>query len=169
MLIQGRVWKFGDDINTDLIMPQVTFSLPLEEQIRYVFRANRPGWIEQVREGDILVAGRNFGTGSSRPGAQLLYKLGIRCLVADSINGLFFRNCINFALPPVECPGVSQLFAEGEEAEVNLETGEVRNLRTGQTLQGGKLPPFLLEIIRAGGIMAMLEAQGYLEKVGIPE
>ncbi|RMF89043.1 MAG: 3-isopropylmalate dehydratase, partial [Nitrospinota bacterium] len=62
MLIRGRVWKFGDDINTDLIMPQVAFALPLEEQIRYVFRANRPGWVEQVREGDIIVAGRNFGT-----------------------------------------------------------------------------------------------------------
>jgi 3-isopropylmalate/(R)-2-methylmalate dehydratase small subunit len=164
MLIRGRVWKFGDDINTDLIMPQVVFPLPLEEQVRYVFQANRPGWIDQVRTGDIIVAGRNFGTGSSRPGAQLLRKLGIRCLVADSINGLFFRNCVNFALPPIECPGVSQLFREGEEAEVNLESGTVKNTHSGHTLQGVQLPPFLLEIIHSGGITAMLETQGYLEK-----
>ncbi|RMF92543.1 MAG: 3-isopropylmalate dehydratase, partial [Nitrospinota bacterium] len=159
---------FGDDINTDLIMPQVAFALPLEEQIRYVFRANRPGWVEQVREGDIIVAGRNFGTGSSRPGAQLLRAVGIRCLVADSINGLFFRNCINFALPPLQCPGVSRIFEEGDEAAVNLLTGEVKNIRSGEVRQGEKLPEFLLNILQAGGIIPMLEGQGYLEPAEAP-
>jgi 3-isopropylmalate/(R)-2-methylmalate dehydratase small subunit len=163
MPIAGKVWTFGDDINTDLIMPQVAFLLPLEEQIKHVFRANRPGWIEHVKEGDFIVAGRNFGTGSSRPGAQLLRKLGVTCLIADSINGLFFRNCVNFGLYPIQCAGVSKAFAEGDRAEVAPGIGEVKNLRTGQVLQGEKLPDFLLNIIRAGGLMPMLKQQGYME------
>jgi len=163
MPITGKVWMFGDDINTDLIMPQVAFLLPLEEQIKHVFKANRAGWIDVVAEGDFIVAGRNFGTGSSRPGAQLLRRLGVTCLIAESINGLFFRNCVNFGLHPIQCPGVSQAFVEGDQAEVDPETGRVRNLRTGQVLQGEKLPDFLLNIIRAGGIIPMLKQQGYME------
>ena len=163
MPIVGKVWTFGDDINTDLIMPQVVFLLPLEEQVKHVFRANRPGWIDQVKEGDFIVAGRNFGTGSSRPGAQLLRHLGVTSLIAESINGLFFRNCVNFGLYPIQCGGVSKAFVEGDQAEVVPETGHVRNLRTGQALQGEKLPDFLLNIIRAGGIMPMLRQQGYME------
>lgn len=163
MAIVGKVWKFGDDINTDLIMPQVTFLLSLEEQVKHVFRANRPGWIEQVHEGDFIVAGRNFGTGSSRPGAQLLRHLGVTCLIAESINGLFFRNSINFGLYPIQCPGVSAAFREGDQAEVDPETGAVKNVRSGQVFYGEKLPEFLLNIIRSGGLMPMLKQQGYME------
>jgi 3-isopropylmalate/(R)-2-methylmalate dehydratase small subunit len=162
MIYRGRVWKFGDDVNTDLIMPQVAFPLPLEEQVQYVFRANRPGWVEQVREGDLIVGGRNFGTGSSRPGARLLRHLGITCLVAESINGLFYRNCVNFALAPLQCPGVAAAFEEGDTAEVDLVTGTVTNTRTGTVLQGEPLPELLRDIITAGGMLARLEQQGYI-------
>ena len=100
LVAEGRVWLFADDnINTDLMMPQSVFAKSLEEQMRNVFATYRPGWVEQVRAGDILVGGRNFGTGSSRPGSLLLKRLGIAALVAESINGLFYRNCINYALP----------------------------------------------------------------------
>src|SRR5271169_6613279 len=100
----GRVWIFTDDnINTDLMMPQSVFGKSLEEQMRNVFATYRPGWAGEVRPGDILVGGRNFGTGSSRPGALLLKRLGIAALVASSINGLFYRNCVNYALPAMEC------------------------------------------------------------------
>ncbi|GIX46359.1 MAG: 3-isopropylmalate dehydratase small subunit [Candidatus Tectimicrobiota bacterium] len=163
MRYRGRVWTFGDNINTDLMMPQVAFRLPLEEQVKYVFRANRPGWVEQVREGDILVAGRNFGTGSSRPAARLLRHLGITCVVAESLNGLFFRNCVNFALAPVQCPGVRSAFTEGDTAEVDLVAGTVTNLRTGACLQGEPLPELLRQIIAAGGLIPLLQQQGYLE------
>lgn len=166
MIYRGRVWKFGDDINTDLIMPQVAFPLPLDEQVQYVFRVNRPGWTAEVQEGDMIVGGRNFGTGSSRPGARLLRRLGITCLLAESINGLFYRNCVNFALAPIQCPDISAAFEEGDTAAVDLVAGSVTNTRTGARLQGEPLPDLLRDIIAAGGMLARLEQQGYISAEG---
>jgi 3-isopropylmalate/(R)-2-methylmalate dehydratase small subunit len=161
-IIRGRVWKFGDDINTDLMYPGIVLRKP-EEAHRYVFYANRPGWVDQVWPGDIIVAGRNFGTGSSRPAPLSLRRLGIGAVVADSINGLFFRNCVNFGLPAVEAPGASALFEEGEIAELDLGEGLVTNLRTGGQVRGRRLPERLLEILEAGGIIPVLIREGYLE------
>jgi len=92
MKFRARVWKFGDNINTDLILPIQAFYLTPQEQTRFVFHANRPGWVDQVQPGDIIVGGKNFGMGSSRPAARSLKNLGLGCLIAHSINGLFFRN-----------------------------------------------------------------------------
>src|SRR5260370_10368517 len=97
---EGRVWLFADDnINTDLMMPQTVFAKSIEEQLRHVFATYRPGWVEQVRPVDILVGGRNFGTGSSRPGSMLLKRLGIPEVVAQAITWLFYPNCTNYTLP----------------------------------------------------------------------
>src|SRR6266852_4061234 len=126
---EGRVWLFADDnINTDLMMPQSVFAKSLDEQMRNVFATYRPGWVDQVRPGDILVGGRNFGTGSSRPGSLLLKRLGIAALVAESINGLFYRNCVNYALPAMECPGIRDFVHEGETARVDVAAGIAENL-----------------------------------------
>jgi 3-isopropylmalate/(R)-2-methylmalate dehydratase small subunit len=160
MKFTSRVWKFGDNINTDLILPNVAFYLTPQEQLKYVFRANRPGWVELVREGDILIGGRNFGMGSSRPAARNLKNLGIACLVADSINGLFYRNCVNFAFPAMECPGIEALLEEGQAAEVDFDSGAIRNQATGATALGKTIPPELLKIVAAGGIFALLEKEG---------
>ena len=103
-LLRGRVWKFGDDINTDLMYPGFLHSLPEEERHLHCMSANRPGWAVQVQEGDILIAGKDFGTGSARPAAQSLFRLGIRCILAEAINGLFLRNAINFGLPVMPTP-----------------------------------------------------------------
>jgi len=162
MIFTGRVWKFGNDINTDLMMPGEVFSFPVEQQARQVFRANRPGWVDQVREGDILIGGRNFGTGSSRPAARLLRHLGITCVVAESINGLFFRNCVNFALAPMTCAGITAAFKEGEEAAVDFIQGVVTHVASGRVLQGEALPDFLQEIIATGGTVERLRSQGFL-------
>ena len=163
LIAEGRVWLFADDnINTDLMMPQSVFAKSLEEQMRNVFATYRPGWSEQVRPGDILVGGRNFGTGSSRPGSMLLKRLGITALVAESINGLFYRNCINYALPAMECPGIRDLLSEGETARVDIAEGIVQNLARGTRLAGARMPEFLLAIVHAGGIMERLRSEGYL-------
>lgn len=162
MRLRGRTWKFGDDINTDLIQPMAAILRPLEEQPRWAFRASRPGWAHQVKPGDILIAGRNFGTGSGRPAARVLKDLGIACLLAESINGLFFRNCVNYALPVLEVPEVAGAFAEGDEAEVDFEAATVRNLGTGAALSGRPWPPALLQILQAGGVLALLEQEGLL-------
>ena len=162
MKFRARVWKFPDNINTDLILPSASFYLTPEEQTRFVFQANRPGWVDEVTAGDIILGGRNFGMGSSRPGARSLRNLGLGCLVAESINGLFFRNCINFAFPAMECPGVCEAFDEGDVAEVDFTSGTVRNATRNAALQAKVLPGKLLGLLEAGGIYPLLERQGII-------
>lgn len=160
---EGKAWLFDEaNINTDLIMPAEAFRKPVEEQVKMVFSTYRAGWSEAVSQGDVLVGGKNFGTGSSRPGAQLFALLGIGALVAESINGLFFRNCVNYALPALECPGVSDMIAEGDRVRVDVASGQIRNLSTGQSCHGEPMPEFLQAIIRAGGALEMLRQEGYI-------
>jgi 3-isopropylmalate/(R)-2-methylmalate dehydratase small subunit len=160
--MRGRVWCFGHDVNTDLIQPIHALLKPVDEQPRYVFSANRPGWVDEVAPGDIIVAGRNFGTGSSRPAARVLVDLGLGGLIAESINGLFFRNCVNYALPAIECPGALEAFEEGDEAEIDLEAGRVRNLTQDTTVEARAWAPELLQIQRAGGLIDQLRSEGLL-------
>ena len=162
MKFKARVWKFGDNINTDLILPVTAFYLTPEEQARYVFKANRPGWVDEVKAGDILIGGRNFGMGSSRPAARSLKNLGLGCLVARSINGLFFRNCVNFAFPAIECHDAFDAFNEGDVAEVDFDAAAVRNATSGKMLQAVALPAKLLDLLKAGGIYPLLEKEGLI-------
>lgn len=155
--IRGRVWKFGEDINTDLMIPSFALTLPPEEQVKHCFEANRPGWVDEVRQGDVIVAGNNFGTGSSRPGAQVFKRLGVSCLLAESINGLFLRNCVNFGMAALPCPGIAQAFEEGEEAEIDFHSGRITNLSRGTGVVALPLPEQLIATIEAGGILAVLE------------
>jgi 3-isopropylmalate/(R)-2-methylmalate dehydratase small subunit len=113
-----------------------------------------------VRPGDIIVAGPNFGTGSARPAPALFRRLGIAAIVADSFSDLFFRNCINYAMPAMPCPGVSEAVADGDEVEVDLAAGTFR--RRDVVLHGTPVPPMLLEIIEHGGLMSRLRIQGYI-------
>lgn len=165
MIFRGRVWVAGDNINTDLILPIQAYYMTIEEQPKWVFSANRPGWSDEVRKGDILIGGKNFGMGSSRPAARSLRNLGIACLVAESINGLFYRNAVNFAFPALEAPGVSQLFEEGETAEVSFEDFQVANPGNGKSLRTAPMPEPLLDILRAGGIYPLLEREGKIAPV----
>ena len=160
--VRGRVWCFGDDISTDLLQPVHALLRPVAEQPRYVFEANRPGWVDEVERGDLIVAGRNFGTGSGRPAARVLADLGIAGVVCDSINGLFFRNCVNFAFPAMRCAGVSAAFAEGDIAVFDLATGAVRNETSGTELVGRRWEPELLEIYRHGGLLQRLRSEGLI-------
>ena len=162
MKFSARVWKFPDNINTDLILPMACYYLAPQEQTRYVFQANRPGWVDQVRPGDILIGGRNFGMGSSRPAARSLKNLGIGCLVAHSLNGLFYRNCVNFAFPGLECPGVQDAFEEGDVAEVDFDAATVKNVTRNKLLDARAMPPQLLELVKAGGIYPLLEKEGLI-------
>lgn len=162
MKFKARVWTFGDNINTDLILPIQAFYLPAEQQPRYVFQANRPGWVDQVKPGDILIGGKNFGMGSSRPAARSLRNLGLGCLVAHSINGLFFRNAVNFAFPALECPGIQDAFEEGDVAEVDFESATVANVTRGKMITARSMPPKLLALVKAGGIYPLLEKEGLI-------
>jgi 3-isopropylmalate/(R)-2-methylmalate dehydratase small subunit len=159
---KGRVWKFGDDINTDLIIPGFAIFIRPDEQPRHCFSANRPGWVDEMRPGDVLVAGRNFGVGSARPIGEVFVRLGISGILAESFNGLGLRNCINVGLPVLPCKGIVNAFEEGDVAEVDWTTGAVRNVTKGATLQGQPVPKVLQNIVAAGGVEAVLRKEGYL-------
>lgn len=167
-MIEGRVWIFGDDINTDLMMPGPALYLPKEQRVRFIFQANRPGWIDLVQAGDIIIGGRNFGVGSSRPAALSLKDAGIACLVAESINGLFFRNAVSFGLPALECPGVTVGFSEGDTAKVDLVNATVLNCASGATLNGVRVPKELADLMLEGGILPRLEKQRLIRPLTEP-
>jgi 3-isopropylmalate/(R)-2-methylmalate dehydratase small subunit len=158
----GKVWKFGDDINTDLVIPNFAVLLPREEQPQHCFSANRPGWVDEVQPGDVLVAGRNFGVGSARNIGDVFHLLGISGIVAESFNGLGLRNCVNSGMPSLPCPGVLDAFDEGDVAEVDWTTGEVRNVTKGTAVQGNPVPKALQDIVVAGGLENVLRNEGYL-------
>ena len=158
----GRVWLVGDDINTDLILLIQAYYLPVEQQPAWVFSANRPGWSRDVGPGDILVAGLNFSVGSSRPAARSLKNLGLACVLAESINGLFYRNAINFAFPALEVPGVMALFREGDRAEVAFAAARISNSASNTTLDGIPMAAKLLAILQGGGVYPLLEAENLI-------
>jgi 3-isopropylmalate/(R)-2-methylmalate dehydratase small subunit len=162
MIITGKIWKFGDNINTDLMLPGDVHAGTEAEQAAAVFRANRPGWLKEMARGDLIVGGRNYGTGSSRPAARSLRNIGIACLIADSINSLFFRNAVNFGLVALECPGVSAAFEELQIAEVSLDDFTVKNRATGVVLNAQPVPEHLLAMMQGGGLYPLLEKQGYI-------
>lgn len=163
--VEGRSWVFGDDINTDLIMPGSAFLLPVEEQIKYCFSANRPGWSEQVERGDILVAGVNFGVGSGRPIGNVLATLGIVGVIAASFNGLGLRNCVNYGLHVLTCPDIGSVATDGDRIAVDWKSGTVRNLESDMETTGRPLPDALLEIAEKGGIVPILQSEGLLEDI----
>lgn len=158
----GRVWKFGDLINTDLIMPSKAFRMPKAEQHTLCFEAVRPGWARQVKPGDIIVAGENFGMGSSRPIGEVMRAAGIVAVIAESINGLAMRTCVNSSLPAINCAGVAKLFEDGDTARVDFLSGKVENLTRGRALQTHPMAPLLAEIVAAGGVIPMLLKEGYI-------
>jgi len=161
-MIAGKTWCFGDNINTDLILPGPYLYRSPAEQARAVFQANRPGWVDQVAPGDAVIGGLNFGMGSSRPAARSLRMCGVGFLLAETINGLFFRNSVNYGLLACECPGVAAAFAEGDVAELSIEAWQVRNARTGAVLAVTPVPSELLAIMQGGGIYPLMVAKGLI-------
>jgi len=164
LVLTGRVWTFGDQINTDLILPASTFRLPRSDHHKHCFEAIRPGWVNVVRPGDIIVGGENFGMGSGRPVGTVLRACGIAGLVAESINGLCLRNCINFSLPGIDCPGVTAIFEDGDIARVDFLSGRVENVTRRKSIQGKPLASLLAEIVIAGGVIPMLLKEGFIHE-----
>ena len=158
----ARAWRFGDNVNTDLILPGPFLRAHPEVQARQVFSANRPGWVDQIRAGDVIVAGRNFGMGSARPAQRSFKRLGLGFLVAEQVNSLFFRGCVNFGFLALDCPGVTQAFAEGDAIAFDREAWLLRNLTTGIAIPPAPLAPQFLRMMTEGGLFPMLEAEGLL-------
>jgi 3-isopropylmalate/(R)-2-methylmalate dehydratase small subunit len=156
-VIRGRVWKFGDNVNTDVMAPWDTISQPWEEARRRVLHI-RQDFVDGVRPGDVIVAGRNWGCGSSREqAAQYLKNLELAAVIAESFGRIYFRNSIAIAFPNIACPGVAGAFDDGDEIEIELETATIRNLSRVTELQGRPYTPEMLEIVQKGGLMALLK------------
>ncbi len=156
MKFTGRVWKYGDDVDTDGIIPARYLSVSTPEELgRHCMEDVDPAFATQVQPGDIIVAGENFGCGSSREHAPLAIQgAGVACVVARSFARIFYRNGINVGLPVLECPEAVDEAAPGDRLTVDLEAGTITNARTGRTSHVTPFPQFLMEIIRAGGWVA---------------
>jgi 3-isopropylmalate dehydratase small subunit len=149
-VVRGRVWKFGDSIETDAINPYYLYPT-MPELKQHTMEAYRPEFPKEVKPGDILVAGRNFGCGSSRPGL-VLREVGIVAIVAESVARLFLRNSIARAIPIFMAPGVTAIVQDGETLEVDYPGGLVRNPVTNAAVELRKFPPLIEEIFAAGGL-----------------
>ncbi|MDW8095975.1 MAG: 3-isopropylmalate dehydratase small subunit [Aquificaceae bacterium] len=167
MIIRGRVWKFGDNVDTDQIIPAryLNTSDPYELAQHVMEDSEHPEFAKQHQQGDIILAGRNFGSGSSREHAPIAIKYaGVPVVISASFARIFFRNAINIGLPIVEAPQAVEETDHGDEVEVDLEKGVVRNLTKGKEYQATKFPETLMEILKAGGLMEY--AKGRLKKDG---
>ncbi|UDM52228.1 3-isopropylmalate dehydratase [Cupriavidus sp. MP-37] len=154
----GRLWRFGDNIDTDAMAPAVLMKAPLPVLARHCLAALRPEFPERVRPGDVLVAGANFGIGSSREQApQALRELGVGAVVAQSFGGLFYRNAINLGLPVLVCADTSRL-TDGAHAVLDLDSAQLR-LDDGSVAACEPIPAFLRAILAAGGLVPHLKAR----------
>ena len=159
MIVQGRVWKIGDNIDTDQLLAGRYLSLTDPQALAaHCLEQIFPKFHTQVRPGDILVAGKNFGSGSSREHAPIALKaLGISCLIANSYARIFFRNCINLGLPALTSPEATELLQEADEARIDLVSGFIENLTSPGFCQASPLPHILEEILAAGGMTAYVQ------------
>jgi 3-isopropylmalate dehydratase small subunit len=155
----GKAWKFEDNLNTDEIIPaRYNITIIEKELADNVFCEIRPEFARGVQPGDVVVAGQNFGCGSSREHAPLAIRGSeVRCVIAASFARIFFRNAINIGLPILECPPAAAGIQEGDEVEVDLASGRIHNLTRDLTYQANPLPAFVLKIAAAGGIVNFLK------------
>ncbi len=155
MKLSGRTWKFGHDVDTDLIIPAryLNTSDP-KELAKHCMEDADPTFAGKVKPGDIMIAGKNFGCGSSREHAPIAIKeVGVPIVIAESFARIFYRNAINIGLPIMESPDAAKEIEEGDEVEVDLDSGLITNKTKNKTYQAAAFPPFIQEIINVGGLV----------------
>lgn len=155
MELKGKTWKFGSDVDTDAIIPAryLNTSDPAE-LARHCMEDADPAFPSKVKPGDMIVAGKNFGCGSSREHAPIAIKAaGVSCVIAKTFARIFYRNAFNIGLPIFESPEAAEGISEGDEVTVDADTGVITNLTTGKTYRATPVPPFMQQIIAAGGLI----------------
>ena len=155
MKANGTVFKYGDNVDTDVIIPAryLNSSDPAELATHCMEDIDKD-FVKKVKKGDIIVADKNFGCGSSREHAPLAIKAaGVSCVIADTFARIFYRNAINIGLPIIECPEASRGIENGDEVEVDFDSGRITNETKGTTYQGQAFPPFMQKIIDCGGLV----------------
>lgn len=157
--MQGMVWKFGNDIDTDAIIPARYLNTSEPEALaEHVMEDADPTFAQKVAAGDIIVGLKNFGCGSSREHAPIAIKAaGINCVIAHSFARIFYRNAINIGLPILECPEAAEKIAAGDEVRVDLASGTIYNLTTGATYKAAPFPPFMQNIMEKGGLIGYVQ------------
>jgi len=153
--LTGKVWKYGDNLDTDAIIPARYLNIFAPEELApHCMEDVDPAFARNVQTGDIVVGSANFGCGSSREHAPLALKAaGVSCVLAESFARIFFRNAINIGLPILICPQAVAGTEAGQRLEVELETGIIRNVDAEETFQADPYPPFMMDIIEAGGLV----------------
>jgi 3-isopropylmalate dehydratase small subunit len=164
MKFKGRVWKFGDNIDTDLIIPARFLNVSDKEELaRNCFADHRPDFVRGVAEGDIIVAGSNFGCGSSREHAPLAIKTsGISVVIAESYARIFYRNAFNIGLPILELKGASEKYMEGTIVSVDVSSGEIKRDAGEEPSFATPIPEFMRDIIQAGGLVNYVQKNGFI-------
>ena len=161
MIIQGRIWKFGNDVDTDLIIPAryLNTSDPQELASHCMEDADKD-FSKKVEAGDIIVAGKNFGCGSSREHAPVAIKAsGVSCVIARDFARIFYRNAFNIGLPIFESAEAVEKIEQGERLEINADKGIIKNITKDQSYKVKPIPPFMQELVSAGGLMAYAKAK----------
>ncbi len=155
----GFVHKYPDNVDTDVIIPARYLNTPnAQELAAHCMEDIDPEFIRKVKPGDIIVGGANFGCGSSREHAPLAIKtVGVSCVIAASFARIFYRNSINIGLPILECPAASAAIQAGDKVKVDFDTGIITDETTGETFKAQPFPPFIQNIIKAGGLMKSIE------------
>ncbi len=164
----GKAWMFGENMNTDEIIPgRYNITIDPLELAKNVFCEVKPEYAKNVKPGDVIVGGQNFGCGSSREHAPIAIKGSqAKCVIAASFARIFFRNAINIGLPILECPEAVVDIAESDEIDVDLSSGEIINRTNGHRYQARPLPDFVLKIAEAGGIVSFLKEHNIQELLG---
>jgi len=157
--VQGRVHKYGDDVNTDVIIPARYLNIhDMDELSTHCMEDIDPDFVNKAKPGDIIVAEDNFGCGSSREHAPVVIKQrGISCVIANTFARIFYRNAINIGLPILECPEAGKAIQDGDEVAIDFETGVITNLTKNETYQAAPFPEFIQEIIDKGGLLASIK------------
>lgn len=162
MNTQGRAFKYPDNVDTDVIIPARYLNTSnAAELAQHCMEDIDPSFVGRVSAGDVIVAGWNFGCGSSREHAPLVIKTCCTgCVIAKSFARIFYRNAINIGLPILECEQAAEEIAAGDEVRVDFDTGEISDITTGKTYKAQPFPPFIQNIIRCGGLLKSLKEEG---------
>ncbi len=161
MTTEGRVFKYGDNVDTDVIIPARYLNVSSGEELaKYCMIDIDEDFAKEVQPGDIIVAGKNFGCGSSREHAPLAIKCaGVGCVIAPSFARIFYRNSINIGMPIMECPEAAEDIKAGDRVSVDFSTGVITNITTGKTYQAEPFPEFMQKIIDKGGLVKYVSSQ----------
>lgn len=159
-MLKGKVYKFGDDIDTDVIVPATYLStFDPKELAKHCMEYTNPDFYSKVKEGDIMVAGKNFGCGSSREHAPIAIKgCGVSIVIAKSFARIFYRNALNIGLYILECPAAVDGIDEGDEVSVDVDTGVITNITKNTTYKAQPFPKFIQNIIECGGLINAIKA-----------